>query len=102
MSYILNIHKFIGLYNLEYFSTAVLISLIFQNTFDKQTMKWNYVFIIPNDKSYVIFNNNKIYSLQTYDTEQNYRILHKVVQRLSQHNLKMSNHRHIEKLRQRK
>jgi hypothetical protein len=35
MLYILNINKFIGLYNLEYFSTAMLVSLIFKNAFDK-------------------------------------------------------------------
>jgi hypothetical protein len=33
MLYILNINKFMGLYNLECFGTAVLISNI-QNTFD--------------------------------------------------------------------
>jgi hypothetical protein len=30
-----------------------------------------------------------------YDTAQNYRILHRVVQCLSQNNLKISHHRHI-------
>jgi tRNA C32,U32 (ribose-2'-O)-methylase TrmJ len=62
----------------------------------------NYAITIPIDKSYVKFNNNKINSLQIYEISQNYRILHQVVQRLSQHNLKISNHRHIQKLRQRK
>jgi tRNA C32,U32 (ribose-2'-O)-methylase TrmJ len=61
----------------------------------------NYAVFIPTDNSYIKFNNSKISSLQTYDTAQNYRILHKAVQRFSQHNLKMSNHRHIQKLRQR-
>jgi hypothetical protein len=37
----------------------------------------------------------KLNSLQRYDIAQNYRILHRVVQRLSQHNLKISHHRHI-------
>jgi hypothetical protein len=37
----------------------------------------------------------KINSLQRYDIAQNHRILHRVVQRLSQHNLKFSHHRHI-------
>jgi hypothetical protein len=32
-------------------------------------------------------NNNKLNSLQKYASAQNYRILHRVVQRLSQHNL---------------
>jgi hypothetical protein len=39
-------------------------------------------------KSYTKFN-NKLNSLQMYDIAQNYRIIH-VVQRLSQHNLKIS------------
>jgi hypothetical protein len=37
----------------------------------------------------------KLNSLQRYDIAQNYRILNRVVQRLSQHNLKISHHRHI-------
>jgi hypothetical protein len=37
----------------------------------------------------------KLNSLKRYDIAQNYRILHIVVQRLSQHNLKISHHRHI-------
>jgi hypothetical protein len=40
--------------------------------------------------------------MQRNDTAQNYRILHKVGQRLLQHNLNISNHRHILKLRQSK
>jgi hypothetical protein len=47
----------------------------------------NYAVIIPTDISYIKFNNNKINSLQTYGIAQNYRILHKAVQRLSQHNV---------------
>jgi hypothetical protein len=41
----------------------------------------NYAVIIPVGNSYIKFNNNKIKSLQTYDITQNYRILHKAVQR---------------------
>jgi hypothetical protein len=52
-------------------------------------------------KSYIKFN-NKINSLQIYDTAQNYRILQKVDQRLSEHNLKISKYRHIQMLGQRK
>jgi hypothetical protein len=37
----------------------------------------------------------KLNSLQRCDIAQNYKILHRVVQRLSQHNLKISHHRHI-------
>jgi hypothetical protein len=38
---------------------------------------------------------NKLNSLQIYDTAQNYKILLRVVHRLSQHNLKFWHHRHI-------
>jgi hypothetical protein len=62
----------------------------------------NNVIIIPTHNSYVKFNNNQINSLYEYHIAQNYIILHKVILRLSQHNLKKSNHRHIQKLRQRK
>jgi hypothetical protein len=41
----------------------------------------NYAIIISTDNSHIKFNNNKINSLQTYDTAQNYRIVHKAVQR---------------------
>jgi hypothetical protein len=44
----------------------------------------------------------KLNSLQRYDIEQNYIILHRMVQRLSEHNLKISNNRHIYKLRKTK
>jgi hypothetical protein len=44
---------------------------------------------------YLIYLRRKLNSLQRYDIAQNYRILHRVVQRLSQHNLKISHHRHI-------
>jgi hypothetical protein len=44
---------------------------------------------------YLIHLRRKLNSLQTYDIAQNYRILHTVVQRLSQHNLNISHHRHV-------
>jgi hypothetical protein len=44
---------------------------------------------------YFIHLRRKLNSLQRYNIAQNYRILHRVVQRLSQHNLKISHHRHI-------
>jgi hypothetical protein len=62
----------------------------------------NYGVIIPTENSFIKFNKNKINSLQIYDTTQNYRILHKLVQHLSQHNLKILNHGHIQNLHQRK
>jgi hypothetical protein len=58
----------------------------------------NCVIIIPTVNNYIKFNNNKINSLQMCDTTQNYRILYKVVQYLSQHNLTILNHHHIQKL----
>jgi hypothetical protein len=44
---------------------------------------------------YFIHLRRRLNSLQRYDIAQNYTILHRVVQRLSQHNLKISHHRHI-------
>jgi hypothetical protein len=44
---------------------------------------------------YFIHLRRKLNSLQRYDTAQNYRILHRVVQRLSEHNLRISHHCHI-------
>jgi hypothetical protein len=44
---------------------------------------------------YFIHLRRKLNSLQRYDIAQNCRILHRVVQRLAQHNLKISHHRHI-------
>jgi hypothetical protein len=44
---------------------------------------------------YFIHLRRRLNSLQRYDIKQNYRILHRMVQRLSQHNLKISHHRHI-------
>jgi hypothetical protein len=61
-----------------------------------------YAVIIPIGSSCIKFNSNNISSLQRYDIAQNYGSLYEVVQCLSQHNLKISNHRHIQKLRQRK
>jgi hypothetical protein len=54
----------------------------------------NYVVIMLNEKCCIKYN-KKSSSLQSYDTAQNYNILHRVVQRLSQHNLKISHHCHI-------
>jgi hypothetical protein len=62
----------------------------------------NYAVIIPSDNRCIKCNNNKINSLQIYDITQSYKILHKAVQRLSRHNLKMSNNDHIQNIRQRK
>jgi hypothetical protein len=44
---------------------------------------------------YLIYLWRKLNSLQRYDIAQNYTILRRLVQRLSQHNLKISRHRHI-------
>jgi hypothetical protein len=52
----------------------------------------SYAVIMPIENG-LKFNN--LNSLQIYDTAQSYRILHRVVKRLSQHNLKISHHRHI-------
>jgi hypothetical protein len=43
----------------------------------------------------IVFNNNKFNSLHRYDIPQNDRIVHRVVQRLFQHNLKISHRRHV-------
>jgi hypothetical protein len=55
---------------------------------------------ISGSRNFIIFLDfihlrRKLNSLQRYDIAQYYRILHRVVQRLSQHNLKISHHRHI-------
>jgi hypothetical protein len=52
-------------------------------------------------KIYTKFN-NKLHSLQRYDTAQNYRILHRVVQHLCQHYLKILHNCHIQMLQQMK
>jgi hypothetical protein len=57
---------------------------------------------IITEKSCMKSNNNKLHSLQRYDIAQNYRILRKVIQQLSQHYLKMLYHLHIQKLRKKK
>jgi hypothetical protein len=62
----------------------------------------SYAIIIPIENYYIRFNKNKINGLQTCDIAQNYRIIHKAVKCLSQHNLKISNHHHIQNLLQRK
>jgi hypothetical protein len=53
---------------------------------------WNYVIIMLIAKCSIKFNNIYLNSLQRNDRPiaHNYRILHRVVQILSQHNLKMS------------
>jgi hypothetical protein len=63
-------------------------------------MKWNcglqnYAFNMPNAKESIKFNNNKLISLQMYDTTQSYRTIHRVVKRLSKHILNISHHRRI-------
>jgi hypothetical protein len=78
-----------------------------QNILDKRIHEMkrglqNYVVILPIENTCIKVNNNKINSLQRCDTAQNYRIRHKVMQRMSQHNLEILNYRHIQKLRQRK
>jgi hypothetical protein len=63
-------------------------------------MKWNWGFrIMP--LSYQL---KTVYrhTLKRYDIAQNYGILPTVVQRLSQHNLQISNYRYIKKIRQMK
>jgi hypothetical protein len=49
----------------------------------------NYALIIPTKNKCMKFKNDEISTLQMYGTAQNYRILHKVIQLLSQHNLKI-------------
>jgi hypothetical protein len=95
-----------GPYDLEYFSAAVLVSLIFKTPLVKKhemiLRLQNYDDVIRNENSCIKFINNKINNFKTCDIAQNYRSQQRVVQLLSQHNLKISNHRHIQKLRQRK
>jgi hypothetical protein len=59
----------------------------------------NYAIIIPIEKSCIKFDNNKFNGLESYDIVHNYRILDTVVLCLSQHNLIILQHRHIQKLR---
>jgi hypothetical protein len=49
----------------------------------------NYAVIMPIEQGCIKFNNDKLNSLQSHDIAQNYRVLHREVQRLSQHNLKI-------------
>jgi len=63
---------------------------------------WKHAVIMPMESSCVKFNNNKLHSLRRYNIAQSYIILHSVVQRLSEHNLKISLHNHIQELTQRK
>jgi hypothetical protein len=51
--------------------------------------------IMPSEKNCIKFNNSKLNSLQSYDTAQNYRILHRVDLCLSQHSFKISDDCHI-------
>jgi hypothetical protein len=60
----------------------------------------NYVFIMPDEKGCIEFNNNKLNSLRRYGLVQNYRIVHRVVQHFSTHNPKISHQRYFQKLRQ--
>jgi hypothetical protein len=48
-----------------------------------------------NPSTFVALFNNKLNNLQKCDVVQNSRIVHRVVQSLSQHNLIHSRHRHI-------
>jgi hypothetical protein len=55
---------------------------------------------ISGSRNFIIFLyfthlRRKLHSLQRYNIAQNYTILHRVVQRLSQYYLKISRHRHI-------
>jgi hypothetical protein len=52
-------------------------------------------FNTPIEKNYNKLNNNTLNSLQTYNTVQNYKILHKVIHSFFQHNLKILHHNHI-------
>jgi hypothetical protein len=55
---------------------------------------------MPIESNCIKFNNSEINSLQRYGIANSWWIIRRVVQRLSQHNLKISNHRHIQKVRQ--
>jgi hypothetical protein len=70
----------------------VLLSLTSKNTFDKKQLEQelqNYA-VIPAENS-ITFDSKRYIVLQRYHIAQNYRILHKLVQRLSRHNLKIAN-----------
>jgi hypothetical protein len=63
---------------------------------------WNSALAKPIKKSCIKFNNNKLNNLQRYNIAQKYRILYRLVQLLSQPNLRIPYQSHIKKLRQRK
>jgi hypothetical protein len=78
-------------------SVSILkLSHIKNNVSNKRIVGSPWSFIILNFNSVgLIHLRRKLNSLQRYDIAQNYRILHRVVQCLSQHDLKISHHRHI-------
>jgi hypothetical protein len=83
------------------FLATMLVSLILKTILiykANETGLQNYAIITQTENSCIKCNSNKINSLQRYDTAQNYRILHQAVQHFSQHNHKISNHHHIQKL----
>jgi hypothetical protein len=72
----------------------MLVSLIFKTSLVKKhhERKWglqNYAIIIPIENISIRSSNKELNSLQGHDIAQNYRILHRVVQRLFKHNLKI-------------
>jgi hypothetical protein len=62
----------------------------------------NYAVIMVIENRCIKFNNNRINTVQRYDIAQSLRFLHRMVQRLPQYNLTISNHRHIKQHCQRK
>jgi hypothetical protein len=76
------------------------VSLIFKTPlFRKDEMRLelqNYTVVNANEDICMKFNNNKINSLQRNDIAQDYIIVYKVGQHLSQHNLRISNRLHIQ------
>jgi hypothetical protein len=99
------------MYNLKYFSAAMLKSNI-QKTFGTKKLhevKSGLRIMLSSCQlekkivvNLIIIIIIMLNSLQRYDIAQNYRILHRVVQRLPQYNLKILHHCHIQKLHQRK
>jgi hypothetical protein len=98
------INKFV--YIFEYSSAFMLVLLILKKTQGSHKIKLgfkNYAIIMPIDiYCRPIKFDNKLNSMQRYDIPQYYRTLHREVQRLYKHNLKISHHGYIEKIRQRK
>jgi hypothetical protein len=84
----------------------MLVSLIFKTPLIIKSQNeiglHNYAVITPVENTYITYIkfNNKVNTLQVYDSAQNYRILHKAVQHLSQHNLKVLKYCRTQKLRQ--